>query len=87
MCASLLVSFDPVISRPLRPDGVLRAHGGQCVLQAGWNGDRAVTGFPSQLVSTKALLVVHRHMTTRICPPQVGQKATNGAGCARRVGL
>ncbi len=38
-------------------------------------------------VSTKALLAVHRRMTTGIGPPQVGQQATHGAGCARRVGV
>jgi hypothetical protein len=40
----------------------------------------------SHPVSRKALLAVHRRMTTRIGPPQGGQKATTGSGWTRRVG-
>src|SRR5207302_1084191 len=44
----------------------------------------ACQSYHSQPVSTKTLLEVQRLITTRICAPQVGQKAASG--CVRTIG-
>ena len=72
------IGFDPVISRPLLPDGVMRTHGCRCLLPTVSNRESSCQSRPAQPVSTNALLEVHRRMTRRIGPPQGGHKATSG---------
>lgn len=42
--ASLLARVDPVLSRPLLPDSVMRTHGWRCVVRTGCKRERHGTG-------------------------------------------
>ncbi len=44
------------------------------------NQERHVQAIPLSLYRQKPLLAVQRRLTTRLCPPHVGQQATTGCG-------
>jgi hypothetical protein len=80
--APLSACFAPIVRRPLLPDVEMKTQGWRRCLRVVSNRDAHAKSHPSQPVSTKALLVVYRRMTTRIGLPQAGHEATTGEGAS-----